>query len=116
MEKVELICTTCPLGCNITVSMENGEIMDIKGNSCPRGKTYAAAEVTMPMRTLTSTVRAKNGVMVPVKTDKPIEKARLMECMDQLRGVVVNLPVHIGDIIIKDIASGANLVATKDFL
>ena len=32
MEKRDLTCIGCPLGCQITVTMENGEVTDVKGN------------------------------------------------------------------------------------
>ena len=31
MEKRELTCIGCPLGCSITVTLENGEIKDVTG-------------------------------------------------------------------------------------
>ena len=36
MEKRELTCIGCPLGCQITVTMENGEVTDVQGNTCPK--------------------------------------------------------------------------------
>ena len=33
MEKRDLTCIGCPLGCQITVTMENGEVTDVKGNT-----------------------------------------------------------------------------------
>ena len=37
MEKRELTCIGCPLGCSITVTLENGEIKDVSGYTCKRG-------------------------------------------------------------------------------
>lgn len=36
MEKRELTCIGCPLGCAITVTMESGEIVSITGHTCKR--------------------------------------------------------------------------------
>lgn len=33
MEKRELICIGCPLGCMVTVEMENGEVKSVTGNT-----------------------------------------------------------------------------------
>ena len=55
MEKRELICIGCPLGCMVTVEMENGEIKSVTGNTCKRGDDYARKEVTNPTRIVTST-------------------------------------------------------------
>ncbi|NLK72013.1 MAG: NAD(FAD)-dependent dehydrogenase, partial [Clostridiales bacterium] len=37
MEKRELICIGCPLGCVVNVELEDGTIKDISGYSCKRG-------------------------------------------------------------------------------
>ena len=58
MEKRELTCIGCPLGCSITVTLENGEIKDVAGYTCKRGHDYARKEVTNPTRIVTSTVRS----------------------------------------------------------
>ena len=36
MEKRELICIGCPLGCPVTVSMEEGRVLSVTGNTCKR--------------------------------------------------------------------------------
>ena len=70
MEKRELTCIGCPLGCQITVTMENGEVKDVAGYTCARGEKYAREEVTNPTRTVTSIVRVEGGNLaaVSVKT------------------------------------------------
>ena len=34
-------CIMCPMGCEMTVTVENGKVIDVKGNTCPRGAKYA---------------------------------------------------------------------------
>ena len=34
MERRELICIGCPLGCALTVSMEGAEVVSVTGNTC----------------------------------------------------------------------------------
>lgn len=117
MEKRELICIGCPLGCRITVSMENGEVVDVTGNTCKRGEAYAVKEVTAPARTVTSTVIVKGGTlrMVSVKTQTDIPKEKIQDCMAALKGVCVEAPVHIGQVIVENVAgTGVNVVATKN--
>ena len=58
MEQRELTCIGCPLGCPLTVTLENGAVQSVQGNTCPRGDAYARKEVTAPTRIVTSTVRA----------------------------------------------------------
>ena len=81
MEKRELTCIGCPLGCSITVTMENAEILDVTGNTCKRGDAYARKEVTHPTRIVTSTVRVSGGTipMVSCKTKEDIPKERFLQ-------------------------------------
>ena len=50
MEKRELICIGCPLGCMIQVEMDGAEVVSVTGNTCKRGDDYARKEVTNPTR------------------------------------------------------------------
>ena len=110
--RTSLTCIECPLGCSIEVEVEAGKVLSVKGNTCPRGKMYAESEVICPRRVLTSTVRAASGEMIPVKTSQSVKKAEMFELMKKINAVHPQLPVKIGDVLIKDIAEGANLIAT----
>ena len=112
MQKINLTCVECPLGCDITVELENGKVLSVTGNTCPRGKAYAENEVVCPKRVLTSTVRAENGLMVSVKTNQPILKQKTFEVMQIVNKIVCKLPVKIGDVIVENICDGVSLVAT----
>ena len=61
MEKRELICIGCPMGCPLTVEMNGTEVVSVTGNTCPRGDAYARKEVTNPTRIVTSTVKVEDG-------------------------------------------------------
>lgn len=117
MEKRTLTCIGCPLGCAVTVELDNGEIIRVTGNTCKRGDDYARKEVTHPMRVVTSTVRVTGGELpvVSVKTEQDIPKEKIMDVMNSLADISVPAPVHIGDIILENAAqTGVNIVATKD--
>ncbi|HIU02166.1 MAG TPA: DUF1667 domain-containing protein [Candidatus Onthocola gallistercoris] len=117
MEKRELICIGCPLGCMITVEMENGEVKSVTGNTCKRGDVYARKEVTNPTRIVTSIVNVDGGTipMVSVKTKSDIPKGKIFDCTKALKGIVVHAPVHIGDVILDDVAgTGVDVIATKN--
>ena len=112
----EIICIVCPRGCNIIVHSIDGKIIDIKGYSCPQGKEYAKREVRMPVRTLMTVVKCKDGDLpvVSVKTSKPIPKEKLIEVSKYLANISVNAPVGIGDIIVKNILGlDADIIATR---
>lgn len=115
MEKKELTCICCPMGCDLSVELEGTEVMSIIGNTCKRGDTYARDEIVHPVRMVTSIVKVKNGKlkMLPVKTKEPIDKAKINECLEALKTVEVKAPIHIGDIVVKN-AAGVDIVAARN--
>ena len=112
MSIVSLTCIECPIGCSIEVEMQDGKVVSVKGNACPRGKLYAENEVVCPKRVVTSTVRATDGTMIPVKTDKPVKKSEIFAIMEKINNTVCVLPVKIGDVLVENISDDANLIAT----
>lgn len=112
--KREITCITCPMGCNMTVTLEDNKVIKVEGNTCKRGEVYANTECTNPVRTLTSVMFAKNGAVLSVKTDKPIPKDKIFECVEIIKTKTAENDTKIGDIIIKNIAdTGSDIVATK---
>lgn len=113
--KRKLTCIECPIGCEIEVGLEDGKVVSLTGNGCPRGKIYAEAEVVCPKRVVTSTVRAANGEMIPVKTDKPVRKNAIFEVMKKINETTCKMPVALGDILVENICDDANLIVTGNF-
>ena len=110
-------CIVCPAGCIIDVTVRDGKVTNVTGNSCERGDAYARSEVTSPVRTLTTSVKVTGSdkEIVSVKTAGPIPKNKIDECVDIIREAVVTAPVTAGDVIIENIAgSGVNLIATSN--
>lgn len=119
MKSKKLTCIACPIGCNLIIEMKGSNIKKISGNQCPRGEGYANEEIFNPVRVLCSTVRIKNGspAVLPVKTEQPIPKRLLKVGAAELAGILLETPVHIGAVIMKNIAgTGINVVATRDIL
>ncbi len=117
MEKRELICIGCPLGCMVSVEMEGKEVKNVTGYTCPRGKAYAEKEVTNPVRIVTSSVRVSGGdkVSVSVKTKSDIPKEKIFDVMRDLKDVTVKAPIKIGDVLVEDVAkTGVAIVATAN--
>ncbi len=117
MEVRNLICINCPMGCPLTVEMDGDEVVNVSGNTCKRGDTYGRKEVTNPTRIVTSTVKVTGGEadMVSVKTKQDIPKGKIFECVKALKDVEVQAPVHIGDVIVSDVAgTGVDIVATRN--
>ena len=110
-------CIVCPAGCIIDVTVRDGKVTNVTGNSCERGDAYARSEVTSPVRTLTTSVKVTGSdkEIVSVKTAGPIPKNKIDECVDIIKNTVVSAPVLAGDVIIENIAgSGVNLIATSN--
>lgn len=115
MTQNRLTCIICPMGCNIEAEFSNGKLINIKGNLCKRGKEYLINELTNPVRTITTTIRISNGNMLPVKTDKPVPKEKVFDCIKAINQKTISLPINIGNVIIKNIeGTGANVVSTKN--
>lgn len=113
----ELICINCPLGCGLTVTLEDKEAVKVEGNTCPKGEAYGKKEVTNPTRIVTSTVRVSGGVLpvVSVKTASDIPKEKVMDCARTLKNVEIQAPVSIGDVVLEDICgTGVPMIATKN--
>ena len=108
----QLTCIVCPMGCTLSVQIENGKIQSVSGNTCPRGKVYAESECVNPVRTITTVVRSKCGVMIPVKTTKPIPKEKVLDAIKIINNAFPLLPISSGDVIIEDVF-GSSVIATK---
>ncbi len=117
MEERNLTCISCPMGCPLTVVLNDQEVVSVSGNTCKRGDIYARKEVTNPTRIVTTTVRVEDGSadMVSVKTKEDVPKGKIFECVEALKNVTVKAPVHIGDVIVSNVAgTGVDIVATKN--
>lgn len=113
----QMICTSCPMGCHLTVDDTDKNNIIVTGNTCPRGKVYGINEVTAPKRMVTGSVKVEGGTiaMVSVKTEQAIDKKLIFDCLEQLKGVTLKAPVHIGDIAVKNVCNtGINIVVTKE--
>ena len=117
--KKEMICIGCPIGCRLTVDYVGKKIQSITENRCKVGLEYAEKEVFNPERTLTTTVKVKDGhlSLVSVRTSKPIPKNRIFEAMNLLAKLEVEAPVKIGDEIVSHLFNtNVSIVSTKNIV
>ena len=111
----ELICICCPKGCHLHVDEEKDYA--VTGNSCPRGAQYGKSELLHPVRTITSTVAIRGAALprLPVKTDRPLPKEKMMDCMALLKKVTVQAPITVGTVVLPCIlGTDVNIVAAKN--
>lgn len=117
MDIKDLICIGCPLGCALIVELNGDEVIRVTGNTCKIGENYGKKECTNPTRIVTSSVLVSGGKskILSVKTDGDIPKAMISDCINALRGVIINAPINIGDVIIENILNtGINIISTKN--
>lgn len=123
IETLQFNCTTCPSECLLTVKVvrdANGAVVEVRsvtGNSCPRGDKFARQELTCPVRVLTTTVAVSGGdeVLLPVRTAEAIPLELHAQAMALIRGLAVNAPIHMGDVILPNLPdTNINLVASMD--
>lgn len=118
MEIRHFTCINCPMGCPLSVTIDDqGQAIDVTGNTCPKGHTYGLSEAMHPMRIVTSIVPVLHGdlAMVSCKTSQPIDKEKMFEVIQALKTVHLEAPVHIGDVLIENVANtSVQIVATKE--
>lgn len=117
VEKKHFTCVICPIGCEIDVELQNGNVVSMEGSKCEKGKEFVLQELEEAMRILTTTVPIKGAkwAMLPVRTDKPIPKRLLSKVIEQLADVELHAPVKMYHVIVKDVAgTDANIVATRN--
>ncbi|OUO32211.1 DUF1667 domain-containing protein [Olsenella sp. An293] len=111
-----LTCIRCPRGCRVRVGLgAGGSVLAVTGNACPRGDSYARAEVSAPVRTVTTTVPVEGGSQrrVAVKTAREVPRDAVLDVVRALAGARAVAPVEIGDVIARDVAgTGVDVVAT----
>ncbi len=118
MERKEMICIVCPIGCHLEVveDPESETGYTVYGATCKRGEVYGAKEMSNPTRLITSTVKINGSSLnrLPVRTDSDIPKDKIFDCMRIINEVEVEAPVEMGDIIIENIlGTGVNIVASR---
>lgn len=112
-----LICIGCPMGCPLNVTMQDGTVTAVEGNTCKRGDEYARREVISPTRVFSTTLPVVNGSRptVPVKTAGEVPKAMVLECARSLRGITLTAPVSAGDILVTNLLdTGVDIIAVAD--
>jgi CxxC motif-containing protein len=113
----ELICVTCPRGCRLRVLMDGDKVLEVLGNNCKRGASYAEIELRDPRRMVASTVRVCNGErpVLPVTLSAPIQKRLIRQLLREISTVTIEAPVKMGDVIIQNVLnSGVNVVASRN--
>ena len=116
MIKKNLTCISCPMSCQLELTIDHGEILQITGNECKNGETYARQEFTNPQRVVTTTVTCRSGLWprLPVKTFAAVPKDKVDHVVRALHGIEVEAPIQLGQVILENVAkTGIAVIATR---
>lgn len=101
-------CTTCPSECELTVLMdEDGKVLSVSGNRCPRGEAFAQQETVRPVRVLTSTAKltgAGENCLLPLRSAQAFPLDLHQQAMEEIRQLCVKAPVRMGDVLLPQVA------------
>lgn len=109
-----LICITCPRGCNLSIDKKD-ETFVVNGNKCKKGIAFAVSELTNPTRSVTTTVRTifEDYPVIPVRTDGEVPKDMVMQVVKSLRDIVVDKKVDMYEVIVENVlGTGVNIIST----
>jgi CxxC motif-containing protein len=113
----KMICITCPVGCTLEVTHAGETLLNVEGNTCPRGEAFVKEELTDPRRMVATTAKVEGGLhpLVPVYTAAPFPKPRIFALLDAIRQVELAAPVKIGQVVLADaLGTGIDVVASRD--
>ena len=115
----KIICVGCPMGCLVTLSIDNKGVVYIEGNKCKQGEKYVLEEYHNPVRILTTTLltQGSSQPLLPVRTAKPVPKAKMMSGVRTLAKVRIKPSIRIGEVVVATPAIiGVDVVASTDLL
>jgi len=115
MEEKKITCVICPNSCGITVKFQGETVYEVTGHNCERGVTYASQEAVNPVRSVSTTVRCKNGRIVAVKTTIPVPKENVYDVMWDVNHFKAPDDIKYGDIIMTSVGeTNADIVVISD--
>lgn len=116
-EVTHYLCIGCPLGCRLEVEEDQeGSVVEVRGHSCRKGKTFAEREHHDPRRMVTTTVAVEGGrwARLPVHTTSEVPKDVVHDVVRSLRALRVIAPVERGQVIVSNVlGTGADVVASR---
>jgi CxxC motif-containing protein len=112
-------CIICPNGCILNVEEKHQGGFSVTGNTCKRGEDFAIAEMTHPMRTLTTTVRTIFPAVpvLPVRTLTPVPKEKIPALMTFINSLTCDKKIGIGEPVAENALNlGVTIAASSNIL
>jgi len=116
VETTKLICITCPVGCELTVTHEGKKVLEVEGNQCKLGIEYAKQEISEPRRMIITTVRVRGGFhpLVPVRSAEPVPKEKIFPILKELRKVELEAPIEMHQVVLGNVlGTGVDVVTSR---
>ncbi len=114
--KKTCICIICPNGCEIETEVKEDGTLSLTGNTCDKGADYVRQELTAPVRTISTSVHVKGGVLplASVRLTRPVPKEMIFPVMEQIRKISLTAPVQSGTVILRKVCGlDSDVVATR---
>ncbi|OGI07496.1 MAG: hypothetical protein A2Y40_07245 [Candidatus Margulisbacteria bacterium GWF2_35_9] len=106
-----VICIICPNSCECVVNDNT-----VSGAKCKRGVSFSLQEVSLPLRTVTSTICCQlidKRLRIPVKTKSSVPIKDIPHIMKRIKQLVIYHKPELGELIInKDILMDTILIIT----
>lgn len=100
---MQVTCIMCPKGCELEVTKTGRKIV-VTGGGCPRGVIYGEREIISPERMVT-TIKKCGERTITLKTDKPVPKQKVFECLKSIKKCKLPKNVSLGMVLISKVAS-----------
>ncbi|TVQ22025.1 MAG: DUF1667 domain-containing protein [Spirochaetaceae bacterium] len=111
----ERTCIVCPIGCRLTIDVNDDRTLSVSGNRCKRGKEYAEEEFRDPRRTVTATcaIRGAAVARLPVRSSAGVPVDAIAGFLARVYELRLDAPVSRATVLLSDVdGSGVDLVAT----
>jgi len=94
---------------------DSKKIISLEGHNCKRGIKFAEAEITNPMRLLTTTISidSKISQRLPVRSNIPAPKEKIFSIVKAVKKIRAKAPIKMGEIIIADVlGTGVDIISS----
>lgn len=114
-DEPERTCIVCPIGCQLTITVNEDDTISVSGNRCRRGEEYAQEEYRDPRRIVTATAAISGGTLLrmPVRSSAGVPVEDLASFLNAVYELRLEAPVTRGTVVAENVAdTGVDLIAT----
>lgn len=115
--KKKIRCIVCPEGCQLQAEYDadSKKVISLEGYNCKKGIKFAEAEISNPLRTLTTTISIDSGISqrLPVRSSTPAPKEKIASMVKAVKQTRAKAPVKMGEIIMADVlGTGVDIISS----